>query len=271
MLDKDTSRAYYKDINKYPLLGRKEEFDYIRRAKKGDSEALHKLVCCNQRFVLSVAQSFSGQGLDTLELVNEGTIGLIRSVKTYSLKSNVRFLSYAVWWIRQSIVKAIYEKVRVVRAPFNRMSLLFHYKKKLQGVVSDKVAMRKLKVTQKELDEIKMLSDNMLSMDTPLAGSEDRVFGDTVLVASEDSDAEISVEKKYLCIYIKEAIKKMPYLDAEIVSGYFGIGDSVMTLEDLSKKEGVTRECIRQRKDKALKKLKMLLIPYGGKRLLECF
>ena len=257
---------YFDDVQAYPLLSREDERTYLIRAKHGDKEALDKLVCCNQRFIIRVATLFQGQGLDLLELINEGTLGLIKSISGYNLKSKIRFLSYAVWWIRQSMIKAIYEKVRVVKLPFNRSGLLFKYLKKSYETLSDKTLAKMLKITLKELDELKILSEGVISFENPLPECDGKVVGD--LLKDNADDPEKEVAKKYLRKYINTELKKLDKDDAMILCNYFGLNGSPFTLNDIAKRLGLTRERIRQRKKAALKKMQVLMRKYGGENIL---
>jgi RNA polymerase primary sigma factor len=253
-------KAYFKDIYKYTLLSKEEELAYLIKAKEGDTNALHKLVCCNQRFVIRVANIYQSQGLDFLELVNEGNWGLIHAVSKYDLNSKTRFLSYAVWWIRQAIIKSLYEQVRVIKLPFNRSALLFKYRRLSPHNLSTRSLLTKLKITEEELSELKALDEDLLSMEASLSDHERGFVKDTLIDA--DANPEKDVAKTYLSDYIKGVLSKMNKVEVVILENYFGFNGATFDLEALANQLGLSKERVRQIKDRALRRAKVLMHRY---------
>jgi RNA polymerase primary sigma factor len=253
---------YLQEIGKYELISVEEEVELARRIKKGDQDAIEKLTRANLRFVVSVAKQYQNQGLSLPDLINEGNLGLIKAAEKFDETRGFKFISYAVWWIRQSIMQAINEQSRIVRLPLNQVSSLTKYKK----AISDFEQENQRKPTDEELAQILDLSEDKVkktvkisgrhvSMDAPFAEGEDNSLLD-VLVNDDAPHADNNLDIESLRIEIERALSTLTPREKDIVKSSFGISTEQLSLEEIGDKYNLTRERVRQIREKAIKRLK---------------
>lgn len=255
---------YFSDVNRLEMITSEEEAELAVRIQKGDKAALDKLVRANLRFVVSVAKQYQNRNLSLNDLINEGNIGLIRAAEKFDHTRGFKFISYAVWWIRQSIMQAIAENSRMVRMPSNRVSTLNRLKRtsaamqqELQREPTDEEL---AEVAEMELGEVqKTFEGNMrqLSVDAPFANDDS---GSLLDVLEDESIDDTDKEVAYMDSLKYEANRSLGTLkpkNSNILKMYFGIGrDNPMSLEQISEELGLTRERVRQLKEKSLKELR---------------
>ena len=254
---------YLQEIGQIPLLTPDEEVDLARRIKQGDQEALHRLTRANLRFVVSVAKKYQGQGLSLADLINEGNYGLIKAAQRFDETRGFKFISYAVWWIRQAILQALAEQSRVVRLPLNRIGTISKIRKTSARLQQEHERAPNLEELAKELDiDVEKVREAMqhtgrhLSMDAPFNDDDDNSLLD-VLPDEEDIAPDETLLDESLKIDIERALSMLHPREAEITRLYFGIGrEHPLTLEEIGQRFGLTRERVRQIKEKALRKLR---------------
>jgi RNA polymerase primary sigma factor len=254
---------YLQEIGKIDLLEPEEEVDLARRIKEGDQEALHKLCRANLRFVVSVAKKYQGQGLSLADLINEGNYGLIKAAQRFDETRGFKFISYAVWWIRQAILQALAEQSRVVRLPLNRIGTISKIRKasaRLQQEFERKPNIEELadelEIDVKKVREAMQHTSRHLSMDAPFSDEDDNSLLD-VLEDEECSKPDQEMMDESVKIDIERALSGLHAREAEITRLYFGIGrEHPLTLEEIGKRFDLTRERVRQIKEKALRKLR---------------
>ena len=254
---------YLQEIGQIPLLTPDEEVEYARRIKQGDQEALHKLTRANLRFVVSVAKKYQGQGLSLADLINEGNYGLIKAAQRFDETRGFKFISYAVWWIRQAILQALAEQSRVVRLPLNRIGTISKIRKMSARLAQEHERAPNIEELAKELDiDVEKVREAMqhtgrhLSMDAPFNDDDDNSLLD-VLPDEEDTSPDEILLDESLKIDIERALNMLHPREAEITRLYFGIGrEHPLTLEEIGQRFGLTRERVRQIKEKALRKLR---------------
>ena len=254
---------YLQEIGKIELLEPEEEVDLARRIKEGDQEALHKLTRANLRFVVSVAKKYQGQGLSLADLINEGNYGLIKAAQRFDETRGFKFISYAVWWIRQAILQALAEQSRVVRLPLNRIGTISKIRKasaRLQQEFERKPNIEELadelEIDVKKVREAMQHTSRHLSMDAPFNEEDDNSLLD-VLPDEESDDPDNDMMDESVKIDIERALSMLHPREAEITRLYFGIGrEHPLTLEEIGKRFDLTRERVRQIKEKALRKLR---------------
>ncbi len=254
---------YLQEIGKLPLLTADEEVTLAQRIKAGDEDALHAMVRGNLRFVVSVAKKYQGQGLSLSDLINEGNYGLIKAANRFDETRGFKFISYAVWWIRQAILQALAEQSRVVRLPLNRIGTISRIRKASSRLAQTYNRPPNVQELADELDlpEHK-ISDALrhqarhLSMDAPFGDEDDNSLLDVLQdAASQRPDDGLVGES--LRTDIQRALSSLGPREAEITRLYFGIGrESPMTLEEIGNEYELTRERVRQIKEKALRKLR---------------
>ena len=254
---------YLQEIGKIDLLEAEEEVELARRIKQGDEEALHELTRANLRFVVSVAKKYQGQGLSLSDLINEGNYGLIKAAKRFDETRGFKFISYAVWWIRQAILQALAEQSRVVRLPLNRIGVISKIRKasaRLQQEYERKPNIEELaeelEIEPKKVREALQHTSRHLSVDAPFNEEDDNSLLD--VLPDEESDApDDEMLGESVKIDIERALNLLEDREAEITRLYFGIGrEHPLTLEEIGKRFGLTRERVRQIKEKALRKLR---------------
>ncbi len=254
---------YLKEIAQISLVTPNEEAELARLIKQGDQEALLKLTRANLRFVVSVAKKYQGQGLHLTDLINEGNYGLIKAAKRFDETRGFKFISYAVWWIRQAILQALAEQSRVVRLPLNRIGTISKIRKTSARLAQEHERAPNLEELAKELEiDVGKVREAMphtgrhLSMDAPFNEADDNSLLD-VLPSDEDISPDDSLLDESVKIDIERALSLLHPREAEITRLYFGIGrEHPLTLEEIGQRFGLTRERVRQIKEKALRKLR---------------
>jgi len=261
--DENILSIYLKEINKIPLLTREEEDVIARKAVKGDKLAQDRLVRSNLRFVVNVAKKYQNQGLPLDDLISEGNIGLINAIDKYDPEKGYHFISYAVWWIRQAILKAIYEKSRMIRLPLNRANELVQIEKirkelsKLNGEDPDTAEIAShLNMNEKDVKALISISQELISLESPTFGEEDHsVLGD--FIEDENYKAPDSiVMEKLLSDDINSALGTLTEKESEILEYRFGLnGRKPHSLKEIGDKYDLTKERIRQIEKKAISRL----------------
>jgi RNA polymerase primary sigma factor len=254
---------YLQEIGEVPLLTLDEEIKLAQRIKEGDQRALDKLTRANLRFVVSIAKQYQNKGLSLGDLINEGNLGLIKAATRFDETRGFKFISYAVWWIRQGILQALAEQSRIVRLPLNRVNSLAKigkaYSTLEQEFERDPVASEiaeQLKMSDVEVADTLKISGRHLSMDTPFRNSENNSLLD-VIENDHYPSPDSNLLDNSLKVEIEKALSTLTKREAEIVRLYFGLGqEHPMTLEDIGERFNLTRERIRQIKEKALKRLR---------------
>ena len=260
----DSFDQYLYDVEKYPLIEEAaEERELARRARAGDKEAAERLVTANLRFVISYVKKYQGRGLGLAELVCIGNEGLLKAVKKFDPDKGVKFISYAVWWIRQSILQALAEQSRIVRVPLNRAGTLHRIGKRASTLLqelgrqpSNMEIAEGLDISEDEVAKTMMISQVHLSLDAPMTPGEDNRLLDYLPDNMNPTPDEITFEKA-LSEAIEESLASLKERESKILRLYFGLdGADPMTLEDIGTLLQITRERVRQIKEKALLKLR---------------
>jgi len=254
---------YLRDVNTIPLLSPGEEAILSQQIKEGDQEALQKLVKSNLRFVVSVAKQYQNQGMPLLDLINEGNIGLIEAAKRFDAAKGYKFISYAVWWIRQAILKALAEQSRIVRLPLNRISELCKIVKKsrwleqrLYRAPQINEVVEGLGIAEDEATEIMQIANLPAPLDAPLEGEDDRSLLH-ILPNRKQPPPDKETMDKSLVRELQRILATLAPREAEIIKLYYGLeGERPHTLEEIGRKFGLSRERARQIKKKALIKLR---------------
>lgn len=253
---------YLQEIGREELISVSEEVELAQKIKKGDHAALEKLTRANLRFVVSVAKQYQNQGLSLPDLINEGNLGLIRAAQKFDETRGFKFISYAVWWIRQSILQALAEQSRIVRLPLNQVGSLNKITKELSKFEQEnerrpspeELAERLGMPVDKVADTLKV-SGRHISVDAPFVEGEDNSLLD-VLPNDDSPMADQSLNQESLSKEVDRALKQLYEREREIIKMFFGIGYPEMTLEEIGEKFDLTRERVRQIKEKAIKRLK---------------
>ncbi len=267
-------QIYLKEINKFPLLTPEEEKELARRIKKGDKKALEKLIQGNLRFVINIAKAYQGKGLSLNELITEGNYGLIKAAQKFDPDKNVKFISYAVWWIRQTIMKAILENTGNIRVPIsqiNKVNRIHNAQEKLAKdgeLPSIKEIADNLNISENEVRNAIKTNKQEISLSTPLANDENLYLSDTIIQKQFLSPEEAFLRKRYKEV-LHSQLDKLSEREAWILKKYFGLDDNrPHTLEEIGNELNISRERVRQIKERAIKKLKDLakgeLEPYTG-------
>lgn len=254
---------YLQEIGEEPLLSPEQEFDLARRIKSGDKIALEKLTRANLRFVVSVAKQYQNQGLSLGDLINEGNLGLIKAANRFDESRGYKFISYAVWWIRQGILQALAEQSRVVRLPLNRVGAfnkigkaLTELEKNYEREPSAIEIAQLLNMSVLEVSDTINLSNRHLSLDAPFSQDEESRLID-VIENDELPKPDNLLMKESLRIEVENALATLSMREAEVVRLYFGLGmENPLTLEEIGEKFCLTRERVRQIKEKALRRLR---------------
>ncbi len=261
--DRDITDQYFAEVSRYPLLTAEEEKVLARRIRRGDDEALNELVRRNLRFVVSVAKKYQNRGLPLIDLIGEGNVGLLTAARKFDPDQGVKFISYAVWWIRQAILAALARHGRTVRVPLNRTADLSRVGK-ATALLREKLGREP---TAEELSELTGVSTEIvqalaalhtadLRLDAATSGTGERALIER-FAAEEAPDVEGEVLSKFRRSEIDRALESLPPRDARILRLYFGMeGDREYTLDEIGKMLGVTRERVRQLRDRALKRLR---------------
>lgn len=254
---------YLKEINKVSLLTREEETHYATLAQEGNQAAKHKLVQANLRFVVNVSKKYQNQGLPLSDLISEGNIGLLNAIERFDVSKGYHFISYAVWWIRQAILKAICEKSRMIRLPLNRANELVQIekvRKEIQGRVGEEAEIKKvaetLNMNKEHVTDLINISRELISLETPVYNEKDSsILGDFV----EDDGYQApdsQVVEKALKDDINDVLQTLTDKESEIVQFRFGLnGRSPLSLKEIGDRYNLTKERIRQIEKKALRRL----------------
>lgn len=268
---------YLQEIGKVDLLTPEEEVDLAKRIKEGDKEALEKLTKANLRFVVSVAKQYQNQGLSLSDLINEGNLGLIKAAQRFDETRGFKFISYAVWWIRQSILQALAEQSRIVRLPLNKVGSLNKINRAFAALeqeferepTTEEIA-KLLEISVEEIETTLGVASRHVSMDAPFVDGEDNSLLD-VLENSNTPDTDVNLEySESLRREIERSLSTLTARQKSVLMLYFGIGlEHPVSLEDIGDMFDLTRERVRQIKDKAIAKLRdtsrsKLLMHYLG-------
>ncbi len=254
---------YLREISKYPLLQREDEVSIAKEIHTGCEEALDKLVRSNLRFVVSVAKKYQNQGVSLSDLINEGNLGLIRAAHKFDETKGIKFISYAVWWIRQAILQALAEQSRIVRVPLNRAGTLHRIGKRSAALQQelgrdptiDEIA-EGMDIPRDEVAKTLAISQTHLSLDAPLTPGEDNKLLD-YLPDDQSPGPDDQTFERALSGSIEEVLSTLKEREAKILRLYFGLdGHEAMTLEEIGGLLGITRERVRQIKEKALARLR---------------
>jgi len=274
--DEDSISLYLKEISNYPLLSSEEEVSLARAYKDGDRKAIEKIVLSNLRFVVSIAKKYQNLGVALSDLINEGNIGLIRAAHKFDETKGVRFITYAVWWIKQAIIQYLSEQSRVVRIPLNKASAMFKMEKALNTLSQE---LGRDPTTQEILQEIDIASDDLEGM-MPLyqpqysLESSSNPQDDIILLNSIPDDKTPGpmdgMFKQELSAAIEEMLSTIKEREARILRYYYGLDNTEpMTLEEIGEVFGVTRERVRQIKEKAIRQLRQANEKKAGENYLN--
>ncbi len=253
---------YLQEIGREELISVEEEVELAQRIKKGDQVALEKLTRANLRFVVSVAKQYQNQGLSLPDLINEGNLGLIKAAEKFDETRGFKFISYAVWWIRQSILQALAEQSRIVRLPLNQVGSLnkinkaySKFEQENERKPSPEELADKLELPVEKVTDTLRVSGRHISVDAPFVEGEDNSLLD-VLVNGDSPSADRALINESLAREIERALATLTEREADIIKLFFGIQIQEMTLEEIGERFGLTRERVRQIKEKAIRRLR---------------
>jgi len=253
---------YLQEIGKEELITVEEEVELAQRIKKGDQAALEKLTRANLRFVVSVAKQYQNQGLSLPDLINEGNLGLIKAAEKFDETRGFKFISYAVWWIRQSILQALAEQSRIVRLPLNQVGSLnkinkafSKFEQEHERKPSPEELAESLELPADKVADTLRVSGRHVSVDAPFVDGEDNSLLD-VLVNNDSPNADRALIMESLAKEIHRALATLTERESDIIRLFFGIGCQDMTLEEIGERFGLTRERVRQIKEKAIRRLR---------------
>lgn len=254
---------YLQDIGREELITAEEEVELARRIRSGDDKALDKLVKANLRFVVSVAKQYQNQGLSLPDLINEGNLGLIKAAQRFDETRGFKFISYAVWWIRQSILQALAEQSRLVRLPLNQVGSLNKIKKATSRLEQEyerppsvEEIAQKLDIPEHKLDKAMRITTRYVSMDAPIAEDEDTKFLD-IFVSEDTPRTDTNLMRESLNKEIQRSLSTLTEKERDVINLYYGIGmNHGLTLDEIGAKFNLTRERVRQIKEKAIRRLK---------------
>jgi RNA polymerase primary sigma factor len=272
--DEGSLDQYLREISQYPLITREEEVRLAQRIRERCEESLDKLVRSNLRFVVSVAKKYQNQGVSLSDLINEGNLGLIRAAHKFDETKGIKFISYAVWWIRQAILQALAEQSRIVRVPLNRAGTLHRIGKRSSALLQElgreptvQEIAEGMDITEEEVAKTISISQSHLSLDAPLTPGEDNKLLD-YLPDTQNPGPDDETFEHALTESIEEVLGGLKEREAKILRLYFGLdSQEPMTLEEIGSMLGITRERVRQIKEKALARLRHV----SRARALESF
>ena len=266
---------YLQEIGHEELLSADEEVELAQRIRRGDRKALEKLTKANLRFVVSVAKQYQNQGLSLPDLINEGNVGLIKAAEKFDETRGFKFISYAVWWIRQSILQAIAEQSRIVRLPLNQVGsvnkinrMLVKFEQENERKPSINEIAERVDLLHEKIEDAMKVTGRHLSVDAPFSDSEDNSL--LVILVNDDAPmADKSLVQESLKEEVSRVLQMLTERERSIVEAFFGINQPEMTLEEIAEKFGLTRERVRQIKEKAIRRLRhnthnKVLKPYLG-------
>ena len=253
---------YLQEIGKEELLSTDEEVELAQRIRKGDHKALERLTKANLRFVVSVAKQYQNQGLSLPDLINEGNVGLIKAAEKFDETRGFKFISYAVWWIRQSILQAIAEQSRIVRLPLNQVGAVNkinreanRFEQEFERRPSAEELSEKIDLPEEKIDDALHISGHHVSVDAPFVDGEDNSLLD-VLVNDDAPMADRQLVMESLRAEISSALQMLNDRERKVIEAFYGINQPEMTLEEIGTKYGLTRERVRQIKEKAIRRLR---------------
>lgn len=253
---------YLQEIGKEDLITVEEEVELAQRIRKGDQKALEKLTRANLRFVVSVAKQYQNQGLSLPDLINEGNLGLIKAAEKFDETRGFKFISYAVWWIRQSILQALAEQSRIVRLPLNQVGSLnkinkafSRFEQENERRPSPEELADSLDLPAEKVADTLRVSGRHISVDAPFVEGEDNSLLD-VLVNDDSPIADRTLISESLSTEVERALSTLTERERDIIKLFFGINTQEMTLEEIGEKFGLTRERVRQIKEKAIRRLR---------------
>ena len=253
---------YLQEIGREDLLTVDEEVRLAQRIRQGDQAALEKLTRANLRFVVSVAKQYQNQGLSLPDLINEGNLGLMKAAKKFDETKGFKFISYAVWWIRQSILQALAEQSRIVRLPLNQVGSLnkiykeqARFEQKNERAPSEEELADTLSVSSEKVSETMKISGKQMSMEAPFGDDEDNCLLD-VMPNENAPNTDNTLLRESLNSEVERTLSTLTPREKAIVKHFFGIGVPDMTLEEIGNKFGLTRERVRQIKEKAIRRLR---------------
>ncbi len=260
--ESEALEKYLSEIGREELLTTDEEVELAQRIRKGDRKALERLTKANLRFVVSVAKQYQNQGLSLPDLINEGNLGLIKAAEKFDETRGFKFISYAVWWIRQSILQAIAEQSRLVRLPLNQVGsvnkinrILSKFEQENERRPSVDEISEQIDLPQEKVGEAMMAGNRHVSVDAPFIDGEDNSLLD-ILVNDNAPMADRQLVIESLRTEIESVLNTLNERDRRVVTAFYGIGQPEMTLEEIGNKYGLTRERVRQIKEKAIRQLR---------------
>lgn len=253
---------YLQEIGKEEMVTAEEEVELAQRIKNGDQKALERLTKANLRFVVSVAKQYQNQGLGLADLINEGNMGLIKAAERFDETRGFKFISYAVWWIRQSILQAIAEQSRIVRLPLNQVGsvakvnrVLSKFEQENERRPSVDEISERIDLPEDKIDDALRAQNKHISMDAPIYEGEDGNMLDT-MVNDDSPMADYQLLKESLKEEIHSALNGLSDREKSVIEAFYGIGMPEMTLDEIGSKYGLTRERVRQIKEKAIRRLR---------------
>lgn len=254
---------YLADIGKEQMISAEEEVELARRIKAGDEDALNKLTTTNLRFVVSVAKQYQNQGISLQDLINEGNVGLIKAAKRFDETRGFKFISYAVWWIRQSILQAIADQSRIVRLPLNQVGVINKIKKEssrleqtLKRMPTTEEIAEAIDMPVYKVSEIMKMNNHPQSIDSPISPNEETRFVD-IFVHDNDEDTDTILMQESLASEIHDVLKTLPDKERQVLTLFYGINTShEHTLDEIGDQMELSRERVRQIKERALKRLR---------------
>jgi len=259
---------YFQEISKYPMISTDEEVELTVRIRNGDEDALKKLILANLRFVISVAKQYQNQGLSFPDLINEGNLGLVRAAKRFDETRGFKFISYAVWWIRQAIIQAISEQTRIVRLPLNRLSSINKITKAIPYLEqeyerdpTDAEIAEHLEMTNQDVSYANKIKNRQVSFDKPLSNDGNDEFNLYDLIQTGDIPSpDEDIMRESIVTNINRALSKLSEKEANILSMSFGLSDTtIYSLQEIAMKYNMSSERIRQIRSKGILKMKGLL------------
>ena len=260
--ESESLEKYLQEIGKEELLSTDEEVELAQQIRKGDRKALERLTKANLRFVVSVAKQYQNQGLSLADLINEGNLGLIKAAEKFDETRGFKFISYAVWWIRQSILQAIADQSRIVRLPLNQVGsmnkinrMLNKFEQENERRPSVDEISEETDLPQDKVDEVLSVSGRHVSMDAPFVDGEDNSLLD-VIVNNDSPMADSELVLESLRAEIANALLTLSDRERKVIKAFYGIGEPELTLEEIGTKFGLTRERVRQIKEKAIRRLR---------------
>ncbi len=260
--ESEALEKYLQEIGKEDMISVEEEVELAQRIRKGDRKALERLTKANLRFVVSVAKQYQNQGLSLPDLINEGNVGLIKAAEKFDETRGFKFISYAVWWIRQSILQAIAEQSRIVRLPLNQVGsvnkinrMLSKFEQENERRPSVEEIAKETNLPEEKVGEAMSANTRHVSVDAPFADGEEGSLLD-VLVNDSSPTADRQLVIESLQAEIRQALRILNERERNVIEAFFGINGPELTLEEIGEKYGLTRERVRQIKEKAIRRLR---------------